>query len=113
MKVLLRILIATAFTYWLLFTLISCDEQRREIAISKNNKFCGYFIEYNEQKSSRSNTIYRYAKIKENNLRKLFLLTYRTTGLDNLVVNKEVCLTYYTTLFSESAAIHISSKEWT
>lgn len=41
---------------------------------------------------------------------KLFLLTYRTIGLDNLVVDQEVCLTYYTPLIPENAVIHISSK---
>jgi len=110
MIVFIRILIGAIFTCWLLFTLISCDEKRREITISENNKFCGYFIGFYEHKGSRSSSTLKYAKIKNDNSIKQFLLTYQTTGLDNLVIDQEVYLTYYIPLISESSAIHISSK---
>ena len=108
-SVLLRIFSGTVFTILTLYMLISCEEKRRLKGVTENNQFCGYFIEYYERKS-RSGSIFKYAKIRNNDLTEAISLTHRTSGLNNLIKNQEVCLSYYLNLFNEKTAIDIKSK---
>lgn len=108
-SVLLRIFTGTVFTILTLYILISCEEKRRLNGINDDNQFCGYFIEYYERKS-RSSSIFKYAKIRNNDLTETISITHRTTGLNNLIKNHEVCLSYYRNLFNEKTAIDITSE---
>lgn len=88
--------------------IIYFGDRRKENALINNNNFCGYFLGYSEFKSSRSNTISKFARIEKDNSVKLFLINHETKGGGNLILNKKVCLTYYDPLYFESIAININ-----
>ena len=109
-SVLLRILVATVLTIFILYILISCEKQKRANGIVQNNEFCGLYVGYYEKITSRSATKTKYIEIKKNNSIETFLINFKTTGLKNLIKDQEICLTYYHDLFREKSTIHIKTK---
>ena len=109
-SVLLRILTATVLTIFILYILISCEKQKRANGIVQNNEFCGLYVGYYEKRTSRSATKTKYIEIKKNNSIETFLINFQTTGLNHLIQDQEICLSYYHNLFSEKSTIHIKTK---
>ena len=86
------------------------DSQKRANGIVQNNEFCGFYVGYYEKRTSRSATKTKYIEIKKNNSIETFLINFQTTGLNHLIQDQEICLSYYHNLFSEKSTIHIKTK---
>lgn len=107
-SVLFRILTGIGFTMLLLYFLISWEERKRD-DVNQSHLVCGYYVEHYEHRSSRG-VLSKYLKVKNNNLIETYLITYKTTGLNDITKGQAICLSYYYTLFHEKSTLHIKSK---
>lgn len=107
-SVLFRILTGIGFTMLLLYFLISWEERKRD-DINQNHQVCGYYVDHYEHRSSRD-VLSKYLKVKNNNQIEKYLITYKTTGLNNITKDQAICLSYFYTLFNEKSTLHIKTK---